>query len=54
MVGKQNPLTLALMHALAQTYYSTSREKEAELLECDVIESRAKVLGEQHPDTVGD
>jgi hypothetical protein len=51
VVGKQNPLTLAMMHALAQTYYSTNREKEAELLECEVIKGRAKVLGKQHPDT---
>ena len=51
VTGKQNPLTLAVMHALAQTYYSTNREKEAELLEREVIKGRTKVLGEQHPDT---
>ena len=51
VVGKQNPLTLAMMHALAQTYYSTNREKEAEQLECEVIKGRTNVLGVQHPDT---
>jgi hypothetical protein len=40
------------MANLASTYRNQGRWKEAEELEVQVIETRKRVLGEKHPDTL--
>ncbi|OCK89829.1 uncharacterized protein K441DRAFT_667189 [Cenococcum geophilum 1.58] len=40
------------MHNLTSTYWNQRRWKEAEELGVQVIETRKKVLGAEHPDTL--
>ncbi len=40
------------MGNLASTYRNQSRWKEAELLDAQVMETRKRVLGEEHPNTL--
>jgi Tetratricopeptide repeat len=50
MLGEEHPDTLASMANLASTYRNQGRWKEAKELEVQVIETRKRVLGEEHPD----
>lgn len=50
LVTKVN--TLASMGNLAATYRGQGRLDETEELELQVLETRKKVLGEEHPDTL--
>ena len=45
------PLTLTSMGNLALTYRNQGRWKEAEELDLQVMDTRKKVLGQEHPDT---
>ena len=40
------------MASLASTFWNQGRWKEAEELEIQVMETRKKVLGDEHPDTL--
>ncbi|KAF5512206.1 Kinesin light chain 3 [Colletotrichum aenigma] len=51
-LGEENPSTLTSTANLASTYRKQGRWKEAEELEVRVMETRKRVLGEEHSDTL--
>lgn len=62
ILGKDHPKTLHIMHHLAGTYHNLGQSesaiaffnlKKAKELELVVLEKREKILGEDHPDTLG-
>ncbi|KAJ6476787.1 hypothetical protein DFH09DRAFT_1108736 [Mycena vulgaris] len=62
ILGKDHPETLDVMHHLAITYHNLGQSesaiaffnlKKAKELELVVLEKREKILGEDHPDTLG-
>ena len=50
VLGVEHPLKLASITNLALTYKNQGQLKEAEELEMQVMETRKRVLGEEHPD----
>jgi hypothetical protein len=49
--GEEHPDTLTSMGNLTSTYRNQGRWKEAEELDVQAMETRKRVLGEEHPDT---
>ena len=50
MLGDEHPSTLTSMANLASTYRNQGRWTEAEKINVQVVETRRKVLGDEHPD----
>jgi hypothetical protein len=48
MVGPEHPDTLTSMASLALTFWNQGRWKEAEELDVQVMETRKRVLGQEH------
>ena len=48
-LGEEHPDTLTCMTNFASTYLEQGRWKEAEELQVQVIETRKRVLGHEHP-----
>jgi eukaryotic-like serine/threonine-protein kinase len=52
-LGEDDPLTITAASGLASTLGENSRYEEAEALQRKVLEARTRILGREHPDTVG-
>src|SRR5947207_8677108 len=53
MLGENHPATLCMMDVLAWSYYSHGQTKKAIEIQEKVLEARIRILGEEHPDTLG-
>ena len=50
LLGEQHPSTITAMCNLAITYERLGKYADAEKLEIDVLNARARLLGNKHPD----